>query len=154
MLETTTPGFKFQSCSFLAICTYPTSLSLSPPFRKTILIFRVALRSKYFLKRIQPFVNGAAIMVMMTDIKAVIFVCHQFAEGFEPLCSPCTFNAFYTFSLPPSSPSTSYSTLSMLIFLLPKDQYVFENKVSRKYLFRNIHVCLVGRLVLAKGIGT
>lgn len=153
-METTTPGFKFQSCSFLAICTYPMSLSLNPPFRKTILIFRVALRSKYFLKRIQPFVNGAAIMVMMTDIKAVIFVCHQFAEGFEPLCSPCTFNAFYTFSLPPSSPSTSYSTLSMLIFLLAKDQYVFENKVSRKYLFRNIHVCLVGRSVLAKGIGT
>lgn len=149
----TTPEFKFQSCSFLAICTYPTSLSLNPPFRKIILIFRVALRSKYFLTRIQPSVNGAAIMIMMTDIKAVIFV-YQFAERFEPLWSPCTFNAFYTFSLPPCSPNTSYSILSMVIFLLAKDHHVFENKVSRKYLFRNIHICLVGRLVLAKGIGT
>lgn len=73
VLEMNTLGFKFQFCSLLALCIYSTSLSLSSLLRKIRLIYRVALRSKYFIESVQFSVNGAAIiMIMMTDIKGVI----------------------------------------------------------------------------------
>lgn len=130
VLEMNTLVFKFQFCSLLAICIYSTSLSLSSLLRKIRLIYRVALRSKYFIESVQFSVNGAAIiMIMMTDIKGVI------------LCLPpmiwtslfsLYFQCFLHFSLPPSTPNTAYSPLSMLIFLLAKKINMSLKKSQQK----------------------
>lgn len=131
VLEVDTPGFKFQFCSSPAVRTYSTSLSLNSLSSKIILVAKLLWEVNILLKSVQPSVNGATVIIIITtDIKAT-FIYHQRTVG---LClySPCTSQRFLHFL--PSLPNTARSTIAMLIFLLVKDRNDLEQSQQKVHI--------------------
>lgn len=92
-------------------------------------------------------------MIMMTNIKALKTACSPpYSCGITTSLFSMYLQGFLHFL---SSSLHSQHLIFHSIyayFLLGKDQNDFE-KVNRKYISRDIHVYLAGRLVLAKVIG-